>query len=195
MKHILTLFSAFFLFALCGTAQNPSKSALELLDGRNYKLLIEREVINRWEKSSDSFSIGLIDERAATSLVNKPKAEINSQEVLVSDHWIAVNGDKITARIGDILDYQLAGDADVNKKYGNTAADNGKIREFDITEYKEVAKKNKRNIDITAYHDSGVHFNFKISVTSKGIVLVRLYDKAGNQIREYKGVLDMNYGQ
>ena len=191
MKRILILFSAFFL-ALCVNAQNPSKSAQEILDGRYYKLLIEREVVNRWEKANESFAIGL---GGGNGLVDQPKADINSQEVLVSDHWIIVNNDKMTSRIGDILDYQLTGDGDVNKKYRKSANDNIGLREFEITEYKDVAKKNKRNIDLTAYHESGVHFSFKISVTSKGLFNVRVFDKDGNQVREYKGVLDMNYGQ
>ncbi len=191
MKRIIVLFPALFL-ALCGSAQNPSKSALEVLDGRNYKLLIEREVVNRWEQPSESFAIGLGE---GTGLADKPKANINGQEILVTDHWIRVDNDKLTSRIGDILDYQLAGDADVNKKNRNAAADNVGIREFEITDYKEVAKKNKRNIDITAIHKSGVQVSFKIAVTSKGLFNVRVYDKAGNQIREYKGVLDLDYAQ
>ena len=175
MKRIPILFSAFFL-ALCVNAQNPSKSVQEILDGRYYKLLIEREVVNRWEKANESFAIGL---GGGNGLVDQPKADINSQEVLVSDHWIIVNNDKMTSRIGDILDYQLAGDGDVNKKYRKSANDNIGLREFEIT----------------AYHESGVHFSFKISVTSKGLFNLRVFDKDGNQVREYKGVLDMNYGQ
>ncbi len=193
MKRILFLFSAFF-FAICGNSQNPSKSVFEILDGRNYRILIEREVVNRWEQSSDSFAIGLGDKKGS-KLVERPKADINSQEVIVSDHWIIVNNDKMTSRIGDIMDYQLAGDGDVNKKNRMSANNNIGMREFEITEYKEAAKKNKRNIDIMVSHEYGVHFSFKISVTSKGLVTVRVYDKDDNQVREYKGIVDMSYGQ
>ena len=195
MKHFLTLLPA-LLSVLCGSAQNPSKSALEILDGRNYRILIDREVVNRWEPSSESFAIGLGDKGNKSGLLyDIPKADINSQEVVISDNWIIVNDDKIISRIGDILDYQLAGDGDVNKKNRMSANDNIGIREFEITEYKEAARKNKRNIDLTVLHDYGVRFSFKLSVTSKGLVNVRVYDKDGNQVREYKGVLDMDYGQ
>ena len=193
MKRILILISALFLFALGGNAQNPSKSALEVLDGRNYKLLIDREIRNNWGKVSDSFSVGLVHDPAEFS--KQPKVAINSEEVPVSDHWIIINGEKITCRIGDILEYQLAGDKDVNKKYRKDVKDNGEILELDITEYKETAKRSKRLIEIISYHKTGVYCAFKISITNKGKAMIRLYDKAGNQIREYKGVLDMDYGQ
>ena len=164
MKRIIVLFPALFL-ALCGSAQNPSKSALEVLDGRNYKLLIEREVVNRWEQPSESFAIGLGE---GSGLADKPKANINGQEILVTDHWIRVDNDKLTCRIGDILDYQLAGDGDVNKKNRNAAADNVGIREFEITDYKEVAKKNKRNIDITRSTSPGSRSPSRLPSRPKG---------------------------
>jgi len=193
MKRILFLFSAFFLFALGGNAQEPSKSAFEILDGRNYKILIEREVINQWEQPSESFAIGLTSGK--TELVDKVKVGNNAREVIVSDLWIVVDKDKMTTHIGDILNYQLAGDGDVNKKDGYTASNKPEMHEFEITEYREVAKKNKRNLDLTACHNYGVYYTFKISATSKGLINVRVYNKDGDQVREYKGVLDMNYGQ
>jgi len=189
MKRILILMSALFLFAVAGIAQNPSKSALEVLDGRNYKLLIDREIRNYWGKVSDSFAIGLVTGPAEFS--KQPEVAINSAEVVVTNYWLIVNDGKITCRLGNILDYQLAGDKDVNKKDNMDVRKDG-LLEYTVSDYKDVAKKNKRIVTITSYHESGLVCVFEFTFTKKGKVLVRLFDRKGDQIREYKGTLDAN---
>ena len=189
MKRILILMSALFLFAVAGIAQNPSKSALEVLDGRNYKLLIDREIRNNWGKVSDSFAIGLVTGPAEFS--KRPEVAINSEEVVVTNYWLIVNDGKITCRLGNILDYQLAGDKDVNKKDNMDVRKDG-LLEYTVSDYKDVAKKNKRIVTITSYHESGLVCVFEFTFTKKGKVLVRLFDRKGDQIREYKGTLDAN---
>lgn len=189
MKRILILMSALFLFAVAGIAQNPSKSALEVLDGRNYKLLIDREIRNNWGKVSDSFAIGLVTGPA--EFTKQPDVAINSEEVVVTNYWLIVNDGKITCRLGNILDYQLAGDKDVNKKDNMDVRKDG-LLEYTVSDYKDVAKKNKRIVTITSYHESGLVCVFEFTFTKKGKVLVRLFDRKGDQIREYKGTLDAN---
>ena len=189
MKKIILLFSALFLFALTGNAQHPADSTASLqqiLDSRSYRLTVEREVRNNWGNVSDSFAIGF-----GSAGSYQPKAAINSEEVIISDHWLVVKDDKVTCRLGNILDYQLAGDKDVNKIH-HMDVKTTDLLEYDITEYQDVVKKNKRIVNITAYHKSGVICLFEFTFSKNGKVLIRLFDKNRDQIREYKGVLDIN---
>lgn len=189
MKKICLLSAVLFLFALSGSARQPADSTAsiqQILDSRSYKLTVEREVRNNWGKVSESFAVGLGHDVG----LNRPEAAMNSEEVIVSDHWLVVEGDKITCHLGNILDYQLAGDKDVNKMNSMNVSTKG-LLEYEISSYKDVARKNKRIINIEAYHKSGVLCVFEFTVSKKGKTLIRLFDKKGEQIREYKGVLEI----